>query len=155
MTNTPFHSALTALASLQPAGVNACFGVDALPSQLSRAQFPALLVLPFDGHDRRLFRERGAAFEALAFTNGPKLVTYTVTHLLLAASADAGWGARSHLPLLAELLDAYFAALAADPTLGSALAAPAQVSVEPGQFDYADLLLCTGAALRHRWQIAY
>ena len=154
MTTTPFRAALDTLAALQPAGIHARFAVDAVPAQLSRAQFPALLVLPFDEHDRRLFRERGAAFEALAFANGPKLVTYTVTHLLLVAHADTGLGARSHLPRLAELLDAYFAALAADPTLGGALAAPAQVSVEPGLFDYADLH-CTGAALRHRWRIKY
>jgi hypothetical protein len=154
MTSTPFRAALTALAALQPAGFNAHFAVDDLPRQLSRAQFPALLVLPIDAHDRRLFRERGAAFEALAFADGPKLVTCTVTHLLLVAPADAGFGARSQLPQLADLLDAYFAALAADPTLNGALAAPAQVSVEPGQFDYADHA-CTGAALRHRWQVRY
>jgi hypothetical protein len=154
MTPTPFRTALAALAALQPAGFNAHFAAEDLPRQLSRAQFPALLVLPVDTHDRRLFRERGAAFEALAFTGGPKLVTYTVTHLLLIAPADAGFGARSQLPQMADLLDAYFAALAADPTLNGALTAPAQVSVEPGQFDYADLA-CTGAALRHRWQVSY
>lgn len=154
MPATPFRSALDALASLQPTGISARFSAAEVPAVLSRAQFPALLVLPIDEHDRRLFRERGAAFEALAFANGPKLVTYTVTHLLLVAPAGAGLGVRSILPRLAELLDAYFAALAADPTLGGALAAPARVAVEPGQFDYADLH-CIGAALRHRWQIAY
>jgi len=151
---TPFCAALAALADLQPAGVNTRFSVEAAPEQLSRAQFPALLVRPFDEQERRLFRERGEAFEALAFANGPALVTYTVTHLLLVAPADDGLGARSQLPPLASLLDAYFAALAADPALGGALAAPARVSVEPGFFTYGDLR-CTGAALRHRWRIAY
>lgn len=151
---TPFRAALDALAALAPAGVTARFAAGETPDQLSRAQFPALLVLPFDDHDRRLFRERGAAFEALAFASGPKLVTYAVTHLLLVAPAEAGLGARSHFPRLADLLDAYFAALAADPALGGALAAPARVTVEPGAFTFGDLR-CTGAALRHRWQIAY
>ena len=151
---TPFREALSALAALHPTGVTARFGLDDASETLSRAQFPALLVVPFDQQDRRLFRERGAAFEALAFANGPKLVTYTVTHLLLVAPDDAGLGMRSHLPHLADLLDAYFAALAADPTLGGALAAPARVSVEPGTFSWSDLR-CTGAALRHRWSIAY
>jgi hypothetical protein len=151
---TPFRVALTALAALNPAGVTARFAPEAAPEQLSPAQFPALLVLPFDADDRRLFHERGEAFEALAFANGPRLVTYTVTHLLLVAPEDRGMGARSHLPYLADLLDAYFVALAADPTLGGALAAPARVSVEPGRFPYGDLR-CIGAALRHRWQIKY
>lgn len=151
---TPFCIALAALAGLNPAGVVARFAAEDTPAQLSRAQFPALLVRPFDEQNRRLFRERGEAFEALAFAHGPALVTYTVTHLLLAAPEDAGLGARSHLPLLTSLLDAYFAALALDPTLGGALAAPARVTVEAGTFGYGDLH-CTGAALRHRWQIAY
>lgn len=151
---TPFAAALAALAALQPAGIAACFSIEDAPGQLSRAQFPALLVRPYDEQERRLFRERGEAFEALAFANGPALVTYAVTHLLLVAPEDGGLGARSQLPPLASLLDAYFSALAAVPTLGGALAAPARVSVEAGVFTYGDLR-CTGAALRHRWQIAY
>ncbi|MFN8380252.1 MAG: hypothetical protein U0452_16455 [Anaerolineae bacterium] len=151
---TPFRSALTALAGLRPAGVTACFAVEDAPDQLSRGQLPALLVRLFDEQDRRFFRERGEAFEALAFAHGPALVTYAVSHLLLVAPEESGLGARSHLPRLADLLDAYFAALAEDPTLGGALVAPARVTVETGTFTYGDVR-CTGAALRHRWQIAY
>ena len=151
---TPFRAALTALAALQSAGIAARFAVEAAPDQLSRAQFPALIVCLFEDDDRRLFRERGEAFEALTFGNGPKLVTCTVTHLLLVAPEADGLGARSHLPRLVDLLDAYFAALAIDPTLGGALAAPARVTVEPGRFTWGDLR-CVGAALRHRWQVKY
>lgn len=151
---THFSDALAALAALQPSGIAARFTVEDAPDQLSRAQFPALLVRLFDEQDRRLFRERGEAFEALAFANGPALVTFTVTHLLLVAPEADGYGGRSQLPRLASLLDAYFAALAADPTLGGALAAPARVTVEAGTFGYGDLR-CTGAALRHRWKVGY
>jgi hypothetical protein len=149
---TAFQAALDALASLSVAGVAHHYGVDAVPERLTRAQLPALLVLPGELHDRRLFKERGSAFEAITF-GGTGLATLTVTDLLLTAPRAAGLGMRSHLPGLIGLIDAYLAALRADVTLGGTLAQPAQVAVEPGIFTHGGRAY-HGCALRHTWALA-
>jgi hypothetical protein len=147
---TLFRTALTELASLSVAGVTHNYDVDAVPDELSRAQLPALLVLPVEIQADALFKQRGKGFEAVAFSNGARTVTYTVTHLLLVAPVSAGAGLRSHLPLLIDLIDDYFAALSSDVTLGGALLEPVQVRVEPGTFAHGDLLY-HGCAFRHTW----
>lgn len=141
-----FRTALTNLASLAVAGVVRNYDIDAVPDELSRTQLPALLVLPGDD----LFDERGQGFQAIAFSSGTRTVTYTVTHLLLVAPVSAGRGMRSHLPTLVTLIDSYFAALAANVTLTSALLEPARVKVEPGVFTHGDIGY-HGCALRHTW----
>jgi hypothetical protein len=75
-----------------------------------------------------------------------------VTHLLLVAPVSLGRGARSHLPTLIDLVDAYFTALGANVTLGGALLEAARVRVEPGIYRYggADY---HGCAFRHTWVI--
>ncbi|MFQ3566205.1 MAG: hypothetical protein SNJ59_04340 [Aggregatilineales bacterium] len=152
------RAALSALAGLTVPGIRHNHDLDALPAYLDRAGLPALLVLPGDdtayagGTPRRLFAERGRAFEAIAFADGPRTVSYAITHLLLAARADEGLGLRDHLPALVTLVDAYFAALAADVTLGGALAEPARVGVEVGVFAYGGANY-HGCALRHAWLI--
>ncbi len=152
---TPFRTALDRLAALAVAGVAHNYGVDAAPSALSRAQLPALLVLPGETQTNRLFQERGDAFRSLAFSGGPKTAAHTVTHLLLAAPAPPGDRLlRVRLPALTALMDAYLAALAADPTLGGALAEPARVALEPGVFAHGGRR-CHGCAFRHTWLIAY
>jgi hypothetical protein len=147
---TLFRTALTNLAALEVEGVTRNFDLDAVPDDLSRAQLPALLVLPVELQDDALFNQRGQGFEAVAFSSGPRTVTYTVTHLLLVAPVNAGRGLRSHLPLLIDLIDDYFAALSEDVTLGGALLQPAQVRVEPGMFQHGDISY-HGCGFRHTW----
>lgn len=150
---TPFRSALDALAALSVPGVAANYGIDSLPESLTRAHLPALLVLPLETATTRLaFDPAGGAFEALAFAQSAREITYHVTHLLLSAPAAAGSGLRTHLPGLIDHIDTYFTVLAADVTLGGRLAAPARVRVEPGLFSY-DGVRFVGCALRHEWHI--
>ncbi|MBZ0301396.1 MAG: hypothetical protein K8J31_16735 [Anaerolineae bacterium] len=149
---TLFRTALTRLADLTVVGVAHQYDVDVVPDDLSRAQLPALLVLPVEIEDDALFKRRGEGFEAVAFSEGARTVTYVVTHLLLVAPVQAGAGRRSHLPLLIDLIDAYVAALGADVTLGGALLEPARVQVEPGSFTYGDRLY-HGCAFRHTWRM--
>ena len=149
---TPFRAALTNLSTLSVTGVTHNYDVDAVPDNLSRAQLPALLVLPGETQADELFRERGKGFSAIAFSSGARTVTYTVTHLLLVAPVEAGRGARSHLPALIDLIDAYFAALGANVTLSAALLEPARVKVEPGTFTHGDITY-HGCAFRHTWLV--
>lgn len=147
-----FRAALTALAGLNVPGVLHNYDVSTIPESLIRAQLPALLALPGEVSERRLFRERGEAFQALAFSGSARTIRYTVTHLLLVAPTADGVGLRSHFPRLIDLIDAYFAALAADVTLGGALLEPPKVTVEPGTFAHGDASF-HGCALRHVWLI--
>lgn len=149
---TPFRSALNQLAALVVSGVAHNYGVDTLPETLHRAQLPALLVLPGDVTGTALFPARGGGFEAIAFSAGAREVTYTVTHLLLVAPVQAGRGARSHLPRVAELIDAYFTTLGSDLTLGGTLLEPTRVEVEPGTFTRGGVTY-HGCAFRHWWRV--
>lgn len=148
-----FSEALSRLAGLAVSGVANNYDVGHVPEELSRAQLPALLVLPVDtvmSGEARLFAERGEGFTAVAFSEGPRTVRYTTTHLLLAVPVGAGSGLRTALPVLVDLVDAYVAALADDVTLGDALLRPAQVGVEPGVFQYGSGEFY-GCAFRHTW----
>lgn len=147
-----FRAALTALAGLSVSGILHNYDVSAVPDHLTRAQLPALLVLPGEVSERRLFRERGEGFQTLAFSGGARTISYTVTHLLLVALTSDGVGLRTHYPRLIDLIDAYFAALGADVTLGGALLEPPKVTVEPGTFTHGDAVF-HGCALRHVWKI--
>jgi hypothetical protein len=149
---TPFRAALTNLSALSVSGVIHNYDVDAVPDSLSRVQLPALLVLPGETETEELFRDRGKGFTALAFSSGARTVTYTVTHLLLVAPVTAGRGALSHMPILIDLIDAYFDALSADVTLSAALLEPAHVKVEPGTFTHGDIAY-HGCAFRHTWLV--
>ena len=147
-----FRSALTALAGLPVSGVLHNYDVSAVPDQISRAQLPALLVLPGDVNERRPFRERGEGFQSLAFSGSARTINYAVTHLLLVAPTTDGVGLRSHYPHLIDLIDVYFAALGANITLGGALLEPPKVTVEPGTFTHGDASF-HGCALRHLWLV--
>lgn len=148
-----FRSALTELASLSVAGVSANYDIDAIPERVNRGQLPVLLVLPIDyGQERRLFQERGAGFEAIAFSDGARTVTVLVTHLLLVAPMVSGQGMRQHLPVLIDLIDSYFSAFASAVTLDGALLEPARVRVEPGTFTYGGVAYY-GCAFRHTWVV--
>ncbi len=143
-----FRSALTALAGLTVPGILRNYDIDAVPDDLSRVQLPALLVLPA----RQQRQQQSEGFEALAFSAGPRTVTYSLTHLLLIAPLESGRGTRSHLPKLIDLIDAYFTALSADVTLSGALLEPAHVRVEPGLFPYGHAHY-HGTAFQHSWII--
>ncbi len=147
-----FRAALTKLAALKAAGIQNNYDLEALPDRLHSAQLPALLILPIKLHDKGLFREPFDSLGASAFSGGLNMVTYTLTHLLLAAPRDSGLGMRSHLPQLVTLTDSYIDALADDVTLGGALRLPAEVAVEPGVYDYGEREFY-GCAFRHRWTL--
>lgn len=148
-----FKSALTALGNLSVTGIAHNYGITEVPESLGRAQLPALLVLPIDTQEAGLVRQRGEAFEGVAFSSGTKTVRYVTTHLLLIAPFHSGKGLRGHLTLLADSIDNYFAALGADVTLGGALDSPAEVQIEPGIFKIGETDY-VGCALRHSWVIA-
>lgn len=147
-----FRAALTALANLPVSGVLHNYDLSALPDDLSRAQLPALLVLPGEVGERRLFGTRGEGFHALAFSGSARTVTCAVTHLLLVAATTDGVGLRTHFPRLIDLIDSYFVALGADVLLGGALLQPPTVTVEPGTFKHGDTLY-HGCAMRHLWTL--
>ncbi len=146
-----FTTALDQLAALNVPGVRNHYGITTLPDELSRTHLPALLVLPFINRDRHLL-DRGEGFQTMAFSDGTRTVTYAVTHLLLVASVGSGSGQRTALPRLAELIDAYFAALNTNPTLGNALSMPPQVRVDPGLYHHGSFEYI-GCAFRHLWTL--
>lgn len=146
---TAFRNALTQLAALSVPNVTN-YGMDQVPEKLTRAQTPALLVLPGDTQDDRLFKQFGRGFEAIAFANAARTLSVTTTHLLLLAPVGADVGSRGHIPPLIDAVDGYIAALGADVTLGGALAEPTRVTVEIGTFTYGDVLY-HGCAFRHTW----
>ena len=147
-----FRTALSNLASLNVTGIPHNYDVDAIPETLGRAQLPALLVMPVDTQDDRLFRERGAGFQTVAFASGGRTVTYTTTHLLLTAPVYGNKGLRGNLPGLIDHIDHYFSAFGADVTLSAALLEPATVQVEPGFFVHGGVEY-VGCAFRHQWLI--
>lgn len=149
---TTFHTALDRLAALTVTGVAHNYAVSAVPDTLTRAQLPALLVLPGMLDDTHRLRERGEGFHALAFSNGARTVTYTVTHLLLVAPVESSTGSRAHLPRLVDLIDTYLAALSNDITLNDALTEPARVEVQPGTFTRGGVRY-HGCAFHHTWHM--
>ncbi len=149
-----FSDALSALAALSVPGILHNTAPDALPMTVTRAHLPILLVLPGDTHERSLFGSRSDGFITTAFPGGAQTLALQVTHLLLVASRDDGLGARSHLPRVITLLDAYFAALSLNPTLSGTLYEPTRVTVEPGSVVYGGAAY-HGAALRHLWVLGY
>jgi hypothetical protein len=148
-----FRNALSALADLSVTGVANNYDIDAIPESPGRAQLPALLVLPVDSQDESIFKERGAGFQIVAFADGSRTVTYTVTHLLLVTPAAGRKGLSAQLPDLIDHIDSYFVALGADVRLGDELLEPAQVKVEPGLFKHGGVTY-VGCAFRHTWLIA-
>lgn len=145
-----FRTALTRLTSLTVPGITHSFDISTLPDDISRVQLPALLPLPVEVDENVLFREQGEGFTAVAFSDGPRTVTYTLTHLLLVAPIYAGHGLRSHLPGLVDLIDNYCATIAQDVTLTGALLQPMQVRIELGTFQHGKTEY-HGCAFRHRW----
>jgi hypothetical protein len=147
-----FKDALINLGNLTVAGIAHNYGIDALPESLSRSQLPALLVMPIDTQGDKLFRERGFAFEGIAFGSGTKTVRFVLSHLLLLAPVEKGKGMREHLSLLADCIDSYMLALAADITLSNSIEEAAEVGFEPGVYRLGQSQYY-GCAFRHTWVI--
>ncbi|MFN8372566.1 MAG: hypothetical protein U0694_06780 [Anaerolineae bacterium] len=95
-----FRTALNNLAALTVASVQHNYDIDEAPDALTRAQLPALLVLPVNIPDVRMFKERGDGFQAVAFANGARTITCAVTHLLLVALPPAAAAAVAICPRL-------------------------------------------------------
>ena len=146
------RTALTRLASLTVSGVSHNYDVDSLPDSLNRVHLPALLVLPITPPTSKITHTAGEGFQTMAFSSGPRTVTVSITHLLLVAPTESGRGVRTHLPKVVDLMDAYCAALAADPLLSSTLLEPAHVQIEPGDFTYGHTTY-HGCVFRHTWII--
>lgn len=145
-----FRAALTNLSLLRISGVRNNFDIDELPQTVVPAHLPALLVLPLELEQERLFRDRQESLRTITFSGNAKTAYYSLTHLLLAAPVERGLGLRSHLPQLIDLIDGYLEALARDLTLGESLLTPARVGVEPGLFPF-DAKSYYGCAFRHTW----
>jgi hypothetical protein len=122
----PFRAALTALAGLNVPGVRHNYGIEALPEALPRGSLPALVLVPMLDSMRR---NKYGDFQTAAPSGTQALSSYLITHLLIYAPTGNGIGARSALPGLVDLVDAYAAAISADPHLGGALFYPASYSV--------------------------
>jgi hypothetical protein len=146
------RTAIDQLAALSLAGVTH-FALDETPERLERDQLPALMILPLETEQRRLFGERGSAFETLTFSSGERHALLPITHLLLVAPVNAGTGRREQFPALVDWIDAYLDALAADVTLNGELLQAAQVQIETGIFILAQRRYY-GCAFRHRWMLA-
>jgi hypothetical protein len=149
---TTFRTALTNLSNLSVTGVAHNYDIDDAPNALSRSQLPSLLVLPTNIQDVRMFKDRGEGLQAVAFANGARTITYSITHLLLIGAATGGNSSKQHLPTLVDLIDNYFAALKTDLTLGGALLEPAEVGVELGIYAHGDARYY-GCAMRHTWKL--
>lgn len=130
----PFRAALNALAALSVPGVRHNYPIDALPEALPRGALPALAIVPMlDTMRRRQYGE----FAPAAPAGSPALSSYLVTHLLICTPIGGGVGSRSALPGLVDLVDAYAAAISADPHLGGTLFYPATYSAYIAPVPYA------------------
>jgi hypothetical protein len=136
--------ALAHLGALAVPGVTT-YPLEATPAQLGGAQLPALVILPE-------LASGAPGLEPNRFSAGDGRVTAHMIHALLLAPVAGGWGSRGSYPALAALVDAYLAALAADPTLGGALVVPLHAHVRwavqrYGGVDY------FGAVFEHTWML--
>ncbi len=151
-----FSDALAALADLTVDGVAMSFAAADVPSEVDSALLPALLVMPTERDKNqfggRLFSGRGDGLAMVTLGETGAVYTAEITHLLLVSPEGRGTTPRAGLATLADLTDAYFAALRADVRLGGALKYPPRVQVEIGMTTYgAGRYLA--AAFRHIWTL--
>jgi len=137
----------TALERLEAVSVS---GVSSIPlaetpGALARVALPALIVVPeLSGESPGL--------EPNPFAPGTGYLVVQVAHVLLLAPLTGGAGTGAALSALATALDAYLAALAADPTLGGVLMAPLRVRVRAGVVRYGGVDY-HGAVFTHIWTL--
>ncbi|WP_162909446.1 hypothetical protein [Aggregatilinea lenta] len=137
-------TALENLGALDVPGVTV-YPLDETPNALTRAQLPALVILP------ELAGE-GSGLEPNQFSAGDGRLDVRIAHVLLAEPVAAGYGLRGGLPALVGLIDATMAALAADPILGGALAVALRCAVRAGVVRYAGVDY-HAATFLHTWTL--
>ncbi|HVO70084.1 MAG TPA: hypothetical protein VMT24_08565 [Aggregatilineaceae bacterium] len=137
-------TALANLAAVVVSGVTS-YTLDETPDGLTRAQLPALVILPELGGD-------WPGLEPNTFSAGDGRLTVQVAHVLLLAPVTEGLGLRSALPALAEAIDAYAGAMAADPTLDGALPVALRCRVRAGMVRFSGVDY-HGATFLHTWTL--
>jgi hypothetical protein len=137
-------AALDNLAAVVVGGVTS-YAPDETPDALARSQLPALVILPELGGE-------SPGLEPNSFTAGDGRLTVDVAHVLLLAPVPAGLGLRSALPTLADAIDNYAAAMAADPTLGGALPVALRFRVRAGVVRFSGVDY-HGAVFTHTWTL--
>ncbi len=138
------EQALANLAAVNVAGV-ASYALGETPQRLTRAQLPALLIVPDAAHEAQ-----GA--QPNAFSAGDARLQVQIVHTLLSTPLAGGMGRRDAWPQLVALVDAYVEALAADALLGGALPVPLRFSVRMGVVRYGGVDYW-GAVFRHMWTL--
>jgi len=131
----PYTAALTALAALTVSGVTAHYASRALPDRLPAAVLPALLVLPGDPFRGRSWLGTADGFQPLTLA-GHGTITAPAVHALALVPVAQPFSQQRQAARLADLIDAYWAALTADPLLGGVLTVPPRVAIQPGPFTY-------------------
>ena len=139
------EQALANLAAVNVAGVTS-YALGATPERLTRAQLPALLILPDAAH------EVAEGAQPNAFSAGDARLAVQVVHVLLSAPVAVGMGRRDAWPALIPLVDAYVEALAADATLDGVLPVPLRFTVRMGVVRYGGVDYW-GATFRHLWTL--
>lgn len=137
-------TALSNLAAVPVAGVTS-IPLEATPGALARVELPALVIVPELGGE-------SPGLEPDGFGAGTGRLVVQVAHVLLLAPLTGGAGTGAALLALATALDAYLAALAADPTLGGALIAPLRVRVRAGVVRFGGIDY-HGAVFTHTWTV--
>lgn len=136
--------ALQNLAAVSLPGVTS-IPLEATPGVLARVTLPALVIVPeLSGESPGL--------EPNPFAAGSGRLTVQVAHALLLAPLAGGAGTGAALSSLTALLDAYVAALAADPTLGGALVVPLRLRLRTGVVGYGGVDY-HGAVFTHTWML--
>lgn len=136
--------ALAYLATVDVTGVTS-YALGDTPNALARAQLPALVIQPE-------WSGESPGIEPSIFKAGRGSLTVQVAHVLLVAPVAGGLGQRGVLPTLIDLIDAYAAAMTADPTLGGTLPTALRFSVRAGVVPYAGVDY-HGATFLHTWTL--
>jgi hypothetical protein len=137
-------AALDNLAAVTVSGVTS-YPPDQTPDTLARSQLPALVILPELGGE-------SPGLEPNQFSAGDGRLTIEIAHVLLIAPVPAGLGLRGMLPALADAIDTYTAALAADPTLDGALPVALRCRVRAGVVRFGGVDY-HGAVFTHTWTL--
>lgn len=137
-------TALANLAALTVPGVTS-YALGDAPDRLTRAQLPALVIMPEVERD-------APGMQPLGFGAGDARLVVRIAHVLLAAPVAAGSGRRGLLPDLIDHVDSYVAALAADPTLDAALPLALRFDVRLGALTYGGVVYY-GAVFAHEWTL--
>jgi hypothetical protein len=146
-----YQTALERVAAL-PFPAVTVYPPELAPEVMPRAVLPALVVVPGTTQNG-LFAERGSGLQTVAFANGHREMTINATLLLLVVPLPNGQASAWNLSLTVPLVDAVIRTLAADVTLGGALARPLDFTAEVGTVRYGGQVYA-GCTFRHNWTLA-